>query len=420
MNKKNTFSTIVLLLCCAGIFFSYILAQDYHFSALYKKSGTRLSIFTNFSANACGEKNTLLDCDAVKNSKYSRFLDIPLHAWGMIYFILASLAAVVPFFITQARHRDFYIAYFWIIALGSLLDIALFFIQWLVIRSFCPFCLVTYAVNWVLLAVLALYLRAAGANPLSAPAMILSFIRASSNRIIGRVMIAVLVIIFASATLGLGIDLYLQSNVRKYKRIQEEKAISEIVKEFSTQMQYNVSFSGNAIIGNDYAPVTITVFSDFACSHCKSAAHTLSAVVRKMPNTVKVLFINFPLEKTCNRIVKSQMHQGACLLAKGAICASRQNEFERFHDAAFNMSYGRVTIQEVREAAMHGALNMPEFDACMAFGDAEIELKQQIESAIRLGIHSTPTIFINKRHYRRKIAEQILIILVNGELMGWR
>lgn len=93
------------------------------------------------------------DCDAVVNSQYSTFLGIPLEIYGMFYFALMSL-----FFLLVIALPQIYSSYHLIIltiptiALASFFfSIYLIFIQILLIKEWCMWCLASTVITTLLL-----------------------------------------------------------------------------------------------------------------------------------------------------------------------------------------------------------------------------------------------------------------------------
>ncbi len=178
----------------------------------------------------------------------------------------------------------------------------------------------------------------------------------------------------------------------------------------------NLKVPETCIAGNPGAEVTIIEFSDFLCPYCKTASELLKTVLKSYEGRIKLVFVNYPLDMKCNVNVKTKMHQGACLLAKGAVCSARQNRFSEYMEAAFALNGKSADIQEVRQLAILSHVDLPLFMDCMKGPETEIEIKNQIESLHRLNINSVPVIFINGRQIPNWSDKAAMMRIIDDEL----
>lgn len=80
-------------------------------------------------------------------------------------------------------------------------------------------------------------------------------------------------------------------------------------------------------IGPKTAPITIVEFSDFQCPYCRVAAISLKTVMQRFPGKVRLVFRNYPLDNSCNRMMQRPLHTNPCEAAKAAYCAKDQGKF---------------------------------------------------------------------------------------------
>jgi protein-disulfide isomerase len=178
----------------------------------------------------------------------------------------------------------------------------------------------------------------------------------------------------------------------------------------------NLEVSKISVVGDPHAPITIVEFADFLCPYCKTASESLKSVIDHFAGRVNLVFINHPLDKKCNRNVKSKLHDGACLLAKGAICASRQNRFSEYQDAAFALSPKNAGESELRQLAILARLELPVFTNCLDLPQTAAELNNQIELAHKLSITSIPAIFINGKQILNWNNKAAMLKMIEEEL----
>jgi protein-disulfide isomerase len=158
------------------------------------------------------------------------------------------------------------------------------------------------------------------------------------------------------------------------------------------------------LAGKKTAPVTITVFSDFACPYCKSAASLLEQVADDWPDEVGLVFRHFPLD----------IHPQAAPAARAAVCASEQGAFRPFHDALFALD--GLSPERVRDAATKLHLDMTRFDACVASDSSRATVDRDLQEARQLGIRGTPAVLINGRPLDGPLDRSSVLIAIRNEL----
>src|SRR5579864_1829133 len=78
--------------------------------------------------------------------------------------------------------------------------------------------------------------------------------------------------------------------------------------------------------GDSNAPIELVEYGDYQCPHCGHAYPIIKGVQRKLKNSLKFVFRNFPL---------SEMHPDAFNAALAAEAASLQGKFWEMHDIIF-------------------------------------------------------------------------------------
>lgn len=141
----------------------------------------------------------------------------------------------------------------------------------------------------------------------------------------------------------------------------------------------------DAVLGPLDASVTIVEFGDYQCPYCQYWHEAiLPQLLAAYPDEVRYVYRDFPLTG----------HPQALPAAIAANCAAEQGAFWRFHDALFSMAYGLNEEAYHRYAANLG-LATDQFAECLGSKRARQEVLDDYRAAIRLGVQSTPTFFIN-------------------------
>jgi protein-disulfide isomerase len=137
--------------------------------------------------------------------------------------------------------------------------------------------------------------------------------------------------------------------------------------------------------GNPKAPVTILEFSDFTCTACQKAESTISEILAKYPDKVKVGYRDFPFEA---------IRPGALLSAEASRCAGEQGKFWELHDLLF-ANPTRQTHEDLVNYARSLKLDDKQFEACLSSGRFEDRVEQDLQMGFHAGVVSPPSFFIN-------------------------
>jgi protein-disulfide isomerase len=139
--------------------------------------------------------------------------------------------------------------------------------------------------------------------------------------------------------------------------------------------------------GNPSAPITVVEFSDFQCPYCLRASPTLVQLQKVYGDRVRVVWKDFPL---------TQIHPEAFKAAEAAHCAGDQGKFWEYHDRLFANPQALRPPDLQRYAADTG-LDVKRFAECLASSTHAERVRDGLELGNRLGVNSTPTLFINGR-----------------------
>jgi protein-disulfide isomerase/uncharacterized membrane protein len=148
--------------------------------------------------------------------------------------------------------------------------------------------------------------------------------------------------------------------------------------------------------GNDNAKVVITEFADMQCPACARISETLGAISREYGDRVLIVFRNYPLDSSCNTSVQARIHEHACNAAILARCAGQYGKFWQYHDIAFQRQ-SSMSASSLRQWGTEVGLTEEQMTTCLASKDMKDKLAEDIALGNKLGVESTPTLFINGR-----------------------
>lgn len=136
--------------------------------------------------------------------------------------------------------------------------------------------------------------------------------------------------------------------------------------------------------GSMLAPVEVVEFADYQCPHCKTAAEIVQHLEKKYGDKVRFVFMDFPINRS-----------GISLkVAEGAVCADQQGKFWAYHYGAFE-SQTSLSADSPKSLASKIGLDTERFSSCLAGTEAGSKVAKSKAEALRLGLDSTPTFFVN-------------------------
>jgi len=374
---------------------------------------------------ACGEGG---GCDIVSQSRYAVFLSIPLAAWGLVlYGSLAALLAPALFGESGEEPDPGLSLAFAFSALAVLIDVVLFGLQIFAIKAFCKFCIATYFVNLLLVASLWPHRRLSRAASFLfaekprrafvawaiATLWVLATAVAGSSALEGRKELA------GSSILGTPTMLQApqkvekgpldeqlaaaQAEAKKWKDTLDDERRLQIYlnqkarDDFNKAVVAKLDLSRAPSEGAKDGPISVVSFSDFMCPFCRDLALGLKNFLPTAGNQIRVRFKNFPLDGSCNVRLGQTIHQGACDLAKGGICAEENGRFWEYHDKVFSQRWDRATREDVLRIGASVGLDGATLRSCMDSAATKGLLARDIDEGWNFGVGSTPTIFVNGR-----------------------
>ena len=112
-------------------------------------------------------------------------------------------------------------------------------------------------------------------------------------------------------------------------------------------------------------------------------------MLEQYPQSVKVIHKNFPLKS----------HKYARLAAAAVIAADRQGKFWEFHDLLYQNSE-KLNDQIIQDISVTLGLDKQRFLNDLSDPQIQEIINQEVSEAARLGVNSTPTVFINGKRLR--------------------
>lgn len=326
-----------------------------------------------------------VNCDAVLGSRWSTFLGVPVSLWGVVLFVAGAIAAFPGAFAGVAGGlADLVLIGLASWSLGFALVLAA--VAFGVLQHACLFCLAldTIIVAWCV-AVLPLV-----RNFAASPRVPLPRRRPAAYAVAG----GALVLAIATGTIAA-----IRAPDEGPTTLAAIRAQEPDFFRFYTGLPVipaaEIVGAGTNAKGPADAPVTIVEFSDFECPACGAAYRDLHALTAANPN-VRLVFRHYPLDSSCNPQMQRALHPDACRAAAAAECAGRQDRFWPYHDRLFE-NQRTLDRDSLFRYAREVGLDIAAFRTCLDDPATMARIREDVATGEKLGVDSTPTIFINGR-----------------------
>lgn len=189
--------------------------------------------------------------------------------------------------------------------------------------------------------------------------------------------------------------------------------------DISVDLMSKIDVKGRPVKGNPNAKVTVVYYDDFQCPFCSRMHTTLFGnVFKDYSDRVKVIFKDYPLV---------EIHPWAMHAAVDANCLAEQNN-QAYWDFADYVHANQRTVagrsptdaftnldNAAKDQGQKQQINQEKFQACVKKQD-DSAVRASMAEADKLGVDSTPTMFINGQRFTGVIPEQELRAALDREL----
>lgn len=172
---------------------------------------------------------------------------------------------------------------------------------------------------------------------------------------------------------------------------------------FDPKTVYKVPVGSSPLVGPVAAPITIVVWSDFACGYCYRVQFTLDSLERLYPGQLRWVHRTLPLDEEVT------------LAAEAALAAGAQGRFKPMSDRIYAVG-GRVDRPAAELIARELGLDMVRFRADLDTKVHRTALEADVKDAIVLGVTGTPAFFINGRAVAGNQPLRVFATVVDEEL----
>jgi len=162
----------------------------------------------------------------------------------------------------------------------------------------------------------------------------------------------------------------------------------------------DIPVEGRPVYGAERAPVTVVVFADFQCPHCRAEAPKLRKAIDQFRGRARLIYKHFPLAG----------HDLAKEAAIATEAAHEQGKFWEMHDLVFE---NQMDLSEEKLYAFARELGLDEAKFKASFGakKGKAVVEKDKADGEKLGIGGTPAVFVNGREVNQA--------LFGGNVTAW-
>ncbi len=148
--------------------------------------------------------------------------------------------------------------------------------------------------------------------------------------------------------------------------------------------------------GEQNAPVTVVVFTDFQCPACAATHPIVEETLKAYGNRVRLVVRDFPLPQ----------HTQARKAAEAAAASNAQGKFFEYINVLFK-NQSALDVPSLKKYAADLGLNTARFNTALDSGEYAAEIEHDVEDGEQYGVDSTPSIFVNGVRLRDLTAEAL-------------
>jgi protein-disulfide isomerase len=148
--------------------------------------------------------------------------------------------------------------------------------------------------------------------------------------------------------------------------------------------------------GGANAPVIIVEFTDYQCPSCGATQPVLEEVAKEYGDKVKLVVRNFPLAQ----------HVHAFKAAEASEAAREQGKYWEYVALLF-ANQKALDVPNLKEYASRLGLDRNKFDAALDSGRFSAKVKRDLADGERIGVDSTPSVYINGKRARDRSREAL-------------
>jgi protein-disulfide isomerase len=147
--------------------------------------------------------------------------------------------------------------------------------------------------------------------------------------------------------------------------------------------------SGARVLGRPDAPVTLEMFGNYECLHCRRAWPVVAAIVAESGDAVRLVYRHF---------ARPTDFPHAELAAEAAEAAGAQGRFWEMH-ALLMTEAPALHVEVLLASAASLGVDVPAVREALATRAHRAAVRAQLDEAVARGVRSTPTFFVDGERF---------------------
>ena len=379
--SSEFFYLMIIVLVLSGVVFSGYLAISHYRN------------YVDISYRSFCAISRSLNCDTVSQSPQSILLNLPLAVWGIIGYLTCFVFVIL--FRGDKQGNSGWALLSIIAFIFSAFSIYLAAVSIILIHSYCLMCILTYAINFLLLYLFWLAWRRFGEK------QILGQFKKDISYLQKRLKLTILLITFLITGVIFVFSLY-----PNYWKLSDFETDVKMV-------DRGVSEDGLPWIGAQNPSLTITEFTDYMCFQCGKMHGYLRKLINAYPDKIRLIHRHYPLDNKVNPIMKNDFHENSGLLSAFAILAKKEGKFWKVNDRIFqDARQKKINLSQISKDC---GMESSDIEKKINSPDVIKDLEEDIRAGLKLKITTTPSYLINGNVYIGTIPEEILLPVINDK-----
>jgi uncharacterized membrane protein len=348
-------------------------------------------VYTDIGYESFCAISRAINCDTVSQSSYAVMGQLPVPVWGVIgYLFLLMLLVFVRR--TNAGGRRMWSLFCAITLLYSIYSVVLAVISYVYIRSYCIMCILSYAINFMLLFYAWLIRRRFDAD---------GYLKSLKQDFIfiGKQwrLAATMLLPF---TISIAVLWFYFPSYWEYRPA-----------ETPVNLQTGQTAEGFPWIGTENAEMVITEFTDYMCFQCNKTHNFLRKLMNRYPGKIKLIHRHFPMDSQFNPIVKIPFHEGSGKLSLLAIHVESEGKFWPVNDELY-VQARQTNVIDVKAISDRLGLEKTISPNRLYAKSNLRKLNRDIAAGLKFGIFGTPSFVIEGKVYDSQIPAHILARII--------
>ena len=153
------------------------------------------------------------------------------------------------------------------------------------------------------------------------------------------------------------------------------------------------SLTGDHVLGQPGAPVTVLEYGDYECPFCRGAARDVNEMLARYPDAVRFVFRNFPI---------AELHPHAVQAAEAAEAAGAQGRFWDMYEVLLQPS-SQLDLESLLDTAADLGLDVGRFRREVTGHAYAAKIERDVREGIRDGVNATPKFYVDGRRIDGKL-----------------